>query len=136
MGNEIARELNIREKEMFLKVKEKIEGKVVQEVFEKAGELENMISPLPALKFKEINKMKKKCTEFIITLGILESTRHSDDFKMLEDIFEESEIVEIMEKIKWQKIILIIAVGVFIGIAVAGIVLYLITKFIDFWEGK
>lgn len=35
-----------------------------------------------------------------------------------------------------KEIILIIAVGVFIGIAVAGIVLYLITKFIDFWEGK
>lgn len=100
MGNEIARELNIREKEMFLKVKEKIEGKVVQEVFEKAGELEQLISPLTTLKFREINKMKKKCIEFIITLGILEATRHSDDFKMLEEIFEESEIVEIMEKIK------------------------------------
>ncbi|MHD0316723.1 MULTISPECIES: hypothetical protein [Fusobacterium] len=100
MGNEILRELNIREKEMFLKVKEQIEGKVIREVFEKAGELEQMISPLATLKSKEINKMKKKCTEFIITLGILEATRHSDDFKMLEDIFEESEIVEIMEKIK------------------------------------
>ncbi len=35
-----------------------------------------------------------------------------------------------------KEIILIIAVGVFIGVAVAGIVLYLITKFIDIWEGK
>ena len=35
-----------------------------------------------------------------------------------------------------KEIILIIAVGVFIGVAVAGIVLYLITKFIDVWEGK
>ncbi len=34
------------------------------------------------------------------------------------------------------EIVMIIAVGVFIGILVAGIVLYLITKFIDVWEGK
>lgn len=34
------------------------------------------------------------------------------------------------------EIVMIIAVGVFIGILVAGIVLYLITKFIDIWEGK
>lgn len=35
-----------------------------------------------------------------------------------------------------KEVVMIIATGVFIGIAVAGIVLYLITKFIDFWEGK
>lgn len=35
-----------------------------------------------------------------------------------------------------KEIVMIIAVGVFIGVAVAGIVLYLITKFIDIWEGK
>lgn len=35
-----------------------------------------------------------------------------------------------------KEIVIIIAVGVFIGVAVAGIVLYLITKFIDIWEGK
>ncbi|MDH6457618.1 large-conductance mechanosensitive channel [Fusobacterium sp. PH5-7] len=35
-----------------------------------------------------------------------------------------------------KEIVMIIAVGVFIGIAVAGIVLYLITKFVDTWEGK
>ncbi len=35
-----------------------------------------------------------------------------------------------------KEIILIIAVGVFIGVIVAGIVLYLITKFIEVWEGK
>lgn len=35
-----------------------------------------------------------------------------------------------------KEIILIIAVGVFIGVAVAGIVLYLITKFIEVWEEK
>ena len=35
-----------------------------------------------------------------------------------------------------KEIVIIIAVGVFVGIAVAGIVLYLITKFIEIWEGK
>lgn len=35
-----------------------------------------------------------------------------------------------------KEVVIIIAVGVFIGVAVAGIVLYLITKFIDIWEGK
>lgn len=35
-----------------------------------------------------------------------------------------------------KEIVVIIAAGVFIGVAVAGIVLYLITKFIDIWEGK
>lgn len=35
-----------------------------------------------------------------------------------------------------KEIVMIIAVGVFIGVAVAGIVLYLITKFVNIWEGK
>lgn len=35
-----------------------------------------------------------------------------------------------------KEIVMIIAAGVFIGILIAGIVLYLITKFIDIWEGK
>lgn len=100
MGNEIARELNIKEKEMFLKVKEKIEGKVIQEVFEKAEKLENSIDPLPKLNFKEILKMKKQCIDFLMTLGILETIRNSNNFEDLEMIFEESEIVEIMGEIK------------------------------------
>lgn len=35
-----------------------------------------------------------------------------------------------------KEIVMIIAAEVFIGGAVAGIVLYLITKFVDIWEGK
>lgn len=34
------------------------------------------------------------------------------------------------------EIVMIMTTGVFIGIIVAGIVLYLITKFVDIWEGK
>lgn len=35
-----------------------------------------------------------------------------------------------------KEVVMIIATGVFIEVAVARIVLYLITKFVDIWEGK
>lgn len=35
-----------------------------------------------------------------------------------------------------KEIVMIITTGVFIGVIVAGIVLYLITKFVDIWEEK
>lgn len=96
----IEKELELRKEEVFLKVKDKIEGKVIREVFDKAEKLEKVINPLPKLNFKEIRKMKKQCLDFILTLEILEATRSSSDFEALETIFEESEIVEIMEEIK------------------------------------
>lgn len=96
----IERELDLRKVEVFFKVKEKIEGKVIREVFDKAEKLEKVINPLPKLNFKEIRKMKKQCLDFILTLEILEATRNSDDFEALGEVFEESEIVEIMGEIK------------------------------------
>ena len=40
--------------------------------------------------------MKKQCIDFLMTLGILEATRSSNDFETLREIFEENEIIEIM----------------------------------------
>ena len=97
--NKIEKEFEIKKAETFLKVKNKIEGKVIQEVYKKAENLEKMIDPLPNLNFKEILKMKKQCIDFLMTLGILEATRSSNDFETLREIFEENEIIEIMGEI-------------------------------------
>lgn len=96
----IEREFDLKKEEIFFKVKEKIEKKVIQEVFEKAEKLEKAIAPLPSLNSKEILKMKKQSIDFLMTLGILEATRYSNDFETLGEVFEESEIVEIMGEIK------------------------------------
>lgn len=98
--NKIEKEFEIKKAEIFLKVKDKIEGKVIQEIWKKAEKLEKLIDPLPNLNFKEIRKMKKQCLDFILTLEILEATRNSNDFETLREVFEENEIVEIMGEIK------------------------------------
>lgn len=96
----IEKELELRKEEVFLKVKNKMEVKVIQELYDKVEKLKKTIDPLPNLNFKEILKMEKQCIDFMITLGILKTTRCSNDFEALEMIFEENEIVEIMEAIK------------------------------------
>lgn len=95
----IEKELDLRMEKMFLKVKEKLEGKTIREIFEKSEKLEKVINPLPSLNFKEMMKMKKQCIDFIITLETLEATRSSKDFESLKMIFEENEIIKIMSEI-------------------------------------
>lgn len=96
----IEKELELRKEEVFLKVKDKIEGKVIREVYEKIEKLKKTIDSFPNLNSKEILKMKKQSIDFLMTLGILEATRYSNDFETLGEVFEENEIVEIMEEVK------------------------------------
>lgn len=96
----IEKELELRKEEVFLKVKDKIEGKVIREVYEKIEKLRKAIDSFPNLNSKEILKMKKQSIDFLMTLGILEATRYSNNFETLREVFEESEIVEIMSEIK------------------------------------
>ncbi len=96
----IEKEFDLRKVEVFFKVKEKIEKKVIQEVLDKMKKLEDTIAPIPSLNFKNSLKIEKQCLDLAITLGILKTTRCSNDFEALGEIFEENEIVEIMGEIK------------------------------------
>ncbi|AVQ26908.1 hypothetical protein C4N20_02010 [Fusobacterium ulcerans] len=96
----IEKELELRKEEVFFKVKDKIEEKVIREVLEKMKKLEETIAPIPSLNFKNSLKIEKQCLDLVITLGILKSTRCSNGFETLGEIFEKNEIVEIMEEIK------------------------------------
>lgn len=95
----IEKEFELKKEKMFFKVKEKIEGKVIREVLDKMKKLEETIAPIPSLNFKNSLKIEKQCIDLVITLGILKTTRCSNDFETLGQIFEENEIVEIIGEI-------------------------------------
>lgn len=56
----IEKELELRKEEVFFKVKDKIEEKVIREVLEKMKKLEETIAPIPSLNFKNSLKIEKQ----------------------------------------------------------------------------